>query len=450
MRSPHGQPRQAGWPSPSTSTTSPSSKRLSTQPPSPLRTQTPMRTQAHEPSLLSPPLSAVGHSRDFPSSGNKRNTAQLSNRPAPPLKSVRESVTSSDTHTSTRDGFRRTSSSSEEQTSPEQIKRDSRRSTFGRSVVTPINTSSPRLSSIASPRESIMHPLTPPPDIPLPPVPTTMPGFESITGIPRRFSQRPLSIRAATPPASLTMYGESRPALRSRHSAASRLPTLKYRKSSPELGTLSNARSTMSGGSRRRPSTPWAEEQNEHAYHSPELAQFGALNSSLPSASGLLTDEPSLFPSWTTTDMPLSPSFDALGAMLNEPCQTGRKDSSSLLVDMEPPWMDSPSLASQQSPRLPSQTHAGLVRVRAPPTAMERTHSSGLEGIKALLAQVDDWSRVHGFANGQQSSAARASRTSILQDPFNARAAGGPEFVAMAVDDDLGEECGDVVWGTAL
>ncbi|KAJ9093397.1 hypothetical protein QFC21_006427 [Naganishia friedmannii] len=444
LTSPRGQPRQSLWPSPSTGTQNMGGTQLAkpSPPPSPPPTRNSVRSSTCEPSLLSPPLSAVG-----PSFGNKRNAARSSSRPSPPLKSVRESVTSSDTHTSTRDGFRRTSSSSEEQTSPEQIKRDSRRSTFGRSVVTPVNTSSPRFSSIASPRESMMHPLTPPPDMPLPPVPTTTQGSES-TMLPRRFSQRPMSIRTSTPPVSLMMYGESRPALTSRHSAASRLPTLKYRKSSPELGTPENAQSTRSGGSRRRPSTPW------DAHHSPELAQFGTIDYSLPSSSGLLTDEPSLFPSsstWTTTDMPLSPSFDALGAMLDEPLQTRRKDSSGLLVDMEPPWMDSPSLATQQSLRLPSLPKAAVGR--ASPAPMKRTQSSGLEGIKALLAQVDDWTRIHGFANAQQNSAARATRTSLLQDPFNARAVGSAEFVGcarMAVDADLGEEGGDVVWGTAL
>jgi hypothetical protein len=269
--------------------------------------------------------------------------------------------------------------------------------------------------------------------------------------IPRRFSQRPMSIRASTPPVALMMYGESRPPLTSRHSAASRLPTLKYRKSSPELGALDGAQRTRSAGSRRRPSTPWAEEHEGHAHHSPDLAQFGATDYSLPCTSGLLMNEPSLFPSsstWMTTGMPLSPSFDALGAMLEEPQQTRRKDSDGLLVDMEPPWMDSPALASQQSPRLPSLPGVG----RAPAAVgMERTQSSGLEGIKALLAQVDDWSRVHGYANTQQSST--ATRTSILQDPFNARATGGAEFFGcgrMAVDGDLVEAGGDVVWGTAL
>lgn len=154
----------------------------------------------------------------------------------------------------------------------------------------------------------------------------------------------------------------------------------------------------------------------------------------------MLLDEP-LSP---VLGMSLSPTFEAIDAMLEEP--TTR---SSLIVDTEPPWMEGtdpldqglPTFAEPlRQPAFPSSTIASLACTWTAPHAqyatsappMKKTESTGLEGIKLLLAQVDDWTRVHGCGNP------------ALEDPFNARAETTMHRGMMADSEEY------VVWGTAL
>jgi hypothetical protein len=114
-----------------------------------------------------------------------------------------------------------------------------------------------------------------------------------------------------------------------------------------------------------------------------------------------------------------SPSFDAIGAMLEDP-----QGMSSLIVDTEPPWLEG-NTEYQGSPPMTSPptgtwgTRQAGFASRAP--AMRKTESTGLEGIKLLLAQS-------------------RSRTEELGDARMGRA--DAETV------ETSEEY--VVWGTAL
>ena len=217
--------------------------------------------------------------------------------------------------------------------------------------------------------------------------------------------------------------------MQSRHSAASRLPTrtIKRQKSSPELGSSTWSRSAA------RPSTPWA---TAPAPASPDLIQFAQMES----LSSLLLDEP-LPP---VLGMPLSPSFEAIGAILEEPATR-----SSLIVDTQPPWLEGTESLDQGSPIVietarhaaiqPSLTAASASTWTAPHAqyavsapSMRKAESAGLEGIKLLLAQVDDWNRIHKCGNLG------------LEDPFNARSETTMHRGMMAEADEY------VVWGTAI
>lgn len=368
-----------------------------------------------------PPLSAVGNFRHRPEAKRPAITPRLSAATpvSKPLQHVTEEVNSSRSVQRRQDSV-----SSQKRQSSQFSEKDGRRSTFGRSMVSPISTSSPRLSGTfaVSPRLSMQHPPTPPPDIPLPPVPT---GESAVSPkATRRFSQLPM-------PSRLHPSGNpgSRPGLQSRHSAASRLPTraLRHQKSSPELGSATWSRTAT------RPRTPWA---IAPGHTSPELIQSAQMESLNP----MLSDEP-LSP---VIGIPLSPSFDAIGAMLEKPATR-----SSLIVDTEPPWIEGTDSLHSESPMVDEPVRQSAIPRRAAPSPsstwsvphaqfatsappMKKTVSSGLEGIKQLLAQVGDWSRVHGRDN------------LALEDPFNAR-------TAMTMHRDTSPESeGYVVWGTAL
>jgi hypothetical protein len=368
-----------------------------------------------------PPLSAVGNFRHRPNATRPVITPRLS-VPAPASDPMRH--VSMEGSTSRPVQRRQDSVSSQKRQSSQLSEKDGRRMTFGRSMVSPISTSSPRLSGTfaVSPRLSMQHPPTPPPDIPLPPVPT---GESAVSPkATRRFSQLPMPSRLHP-----SVNPASRPGLQSRHSAASRLPTraLRHQKSSPELESATWSRTAT------RPRTPWAIAPGPS---SPELIQFAQMESLNP----MLSDEP-LSP---VIGMTLSPSFDAIGAILEEP--TTR---SSLIVDTEPPWIEGTDSLHQGSPMLDEPTQQSAIPHRpaftssstwtasytqfatsAPP--MKKAVSSGLEGIKQLLAQVDDWTRVHARGN------------LALEDPFNARA-------ETTMHREMTPESeGYVVWGTAL
>lgn len=117
--------------------------------------------------------------------------------------------------------------------------------------------------------------------------------------------------------------------------------------------------------------------------------------------------------------IPISPSFEAIGAMLEDP--QGR---SSLIVDTEPPWMEGTSEHQGSPPMTLAETGWGRRQAefanRAP--AMKKTESTGLEGIKQLLAQA--YSRVEEPVSNRRTQAIRA--------------------------ETVEESDGYVVWGTAL
>lgn len=331
-----------------------------------------------ESALLSPPLSAVGQPPGQYESGIKaprlsRYNSERSGYVAPPSSYMGECGT-------------KTSVSN-------------KRLTFGSDAVSPPATNSPRLSKnlALSPRLSVQHPPTPPPDIPLPPVPM---GGASSPRASRRFSQVPMPSRMST-----AGIPNGRSGLQSRHSAASRLPTLRHQKSSPELGSSATWSRTA-----RRPPTPGP---NARGLPSPELAQFEMRSP----ASTPLVEEPVL----ASVCIPISPSFDAIDAMLEDP--QGR---SSLIMDTEPPWLEGAS-EYQGSPPMSAPpmgtwgNRQAELASRAP--AMRKTESTGLEGIKLLLAQAS---------------------SSRMEGPVSAGAgrAYGAEMVEASDE--------HVVWGTAL
>lgn len=331
--------------------------------------------------LLSPPLSAVGQPRGLFDTALKaprlsRYNSERSGYVSPP------SAYTSDSRSNT--------------------SVSNKRLTFGSNVVSPPPTNSPRLSRnfAMSPRLSMQHPPTPPPDIPLPPLPPMSEASSISPRESRRFSQVPMSSRMCSPG-----IPSNRPGLQSRHSAASRLPTLRHQKSSPELGSSASWSRTS-----RRPPTPCA---NVRGPRSPDYTQFETVEP----PSMLLVEEP-VPPSM---GIPISPSFEAIGAMLEDP--QGR---SSLIVDTEPPWMEGTS-EHQGSPPMTSAQTAGWGRrqaefaTRAP--AMRKTESTGLEGIKQLLAQA---------------------YSSRVEEPVSVRRT--PAIGAETVE----ESDGYVVWGTAL
>ena len=379
---------------------------------------------AHSPtesSMLSPPLSAIGNPRKRPDTGRP----VVAHRHSGSVTARNSTQSASPESSDLLDPQQRNNSvSRQKRQSSLASEKEDRRLTFGRSMVSPVTSTSPRLSSTSaiSPRLSMQHPPTPPPDIPLPPVPVREPAVSP--EVARRFSQLPMPSRIHS-----STSRSGRPGLQSRHSAASRLPTraLRHQKSSPELGSAAWSRTST------RPRTPWAIAPGPT---SPELIQFAKMESLSP----MLLDEP-LSP---ILGMPLSPTFEAIGAMLEEPT-TG----SSLIIDTEPPWMEGTDPLDQGLPTfaepLPhsavsSPTFASSTSTWTAPHAqyaisapsMKKATSTGLEGIKLLLAQVDDWTRVHGCGNP------------ALEDPFNARAETTMHRGMMADSEEY------VVWGTAL
>lgn len=103
--------------------------------------------------------------------------------------------------------------------------------------------------------------------------------------------------------------------------------------------------------------------------------------------------------------------------------------------DQEYPLIEEPKRQSTAPPRAlgPSSTWtAPHAQFAASAPSMRKAESSGLEGIKLLLAQVDDWTRVHTRSD------------SVLEDPFNARTETTIHRGLMAESEEY------VVWGTAL